>query len=98
MLGRSMGDKEFVKLSHFDRVRRGYLEKIPTNFVLIGVLIGLNFFQFSNAKTSLIMGILMFVPGLFLKYKMIERDDNELNKHSRKIEHEYQERLKTMER
>jgi hypothetical protein len=60
MIGNSMSDEEFIRLSHFDRIRRGYFDKIPLNFTLIGVTIAMNVFAFSNTNTALICGIAMF--------------------------------------
>ena len=56
MLGHSMGDEEFVKLSHFDRIRRGYFDKIPMNFGFMGFLLALNIFHVSE-KSALIVGV-----------------------------------------
>lgn len=95
MLGHSMGDEEFVKLSHFDRIRRGYFDKIPMNFGFMGFLLALNIFHVSE-KSALIVGVFALFIGYLLKEKIIEQDDTELKKHSQEIEREYKERLKLM--
>ena len=79
MFGHSMGDEEFVKLSHFDRIRRGYFDKIPMNFGFVGFLIALNIFHLSE-KIALISGVFVFFMGYLLKEKMIDQDNAELKK------------------
>lgn len=92
MFGHSMKDEDFIKLSHFDRVRRGYFDKIPLNFMLIGITLGVNVFCLGNENMSLLMGVAMFLLGFLLKEKFIEKDDTELKKYAKVIEREYQER------
>ena len=82
MIGNSMPDEEFIKLSHFDRVRRSYFDKIPLNFMLIGVTMGINVFSF-------IIGMVMLVT--LLKEKFRDKDDMELKQHGRQIEFQKRE-------
>ena len=90
-----MKDEDFVKLSHFDRFRRGYFDKIPMNFSLIGFLLALNIFHASE-KSAFIGGVIALFMGYLLKEKLIEKDDTEIEKYSQEIEREYKERLKLM--
>lgn len=92
MIGNSMSDEEFIKLSHFDRIRRGYFDKIPLNFMLIGVTIAINVFAFSNTNIALICGIAMFGLGTYLKEKFTEKDDIELKQNAKSIEDEFRKR------
>jgi hypothetical protein len=92
MTGNSMSDLEFIKLSHFDRIRRGYFDKIPLNFCLIGITISFNVFSFDNSNIAIICGIAMFCLGHYLKEKFIEKDDLELEQKSREIEEEFRKR------
>lgn len=92
MIGNSMSDEEFIKLSHFDRIRRGYFDKIPLNFMLIGVTIAMNVFAFSNSNIALICGIAMFSLGTYLKEKFTEKDDLELKQNAKSIEDEFRKR------
>lgn len=92
MTGNSMSDEEFIKLSHFDRIRRGYFDKIPLNFMLIGVTIAINVFSFGNSNIALICGIAMFGLGTYLKEKFVEKDDIELKQKAREIEEEFRKR------
>ena len=87
-----MSDEEFIKLSHFDRIRRGYFDKIPLNFMLIGVTIAMNVFAFSNSNIVLICGIAMFSLGTYLKEKFTEKDNIELKQNARAIEEEFRKR------
>lgn len=96
MFGHSMGDEEFVKLSHFDRIRRGYFEKIPMNFGFMGFLLALNIFHVSE-KIAFVSGVFALFIGYLTKEKMIDQDDAELKKYSQEIEREHKERLNLME-
>jgi hypothetical protein len=92
MNGNSMSDEEFIKLSHFDRIRRGYFDKIPLNFMLIGVTIVVNVFASGYSYAALFFGIAMFSLGTYLKDAFIEKDDIELKQKSREIEEEFRKR------
>lgn len=95
MFGYSMEYKEFVKLSHFDRLRRGYIDQIPMNFGFIGFLLSINIFHLSS-KFAMITGVILFFIGHLLKENMSHQDNAELKKHSREVEREYKERIKLM--
>ena len=90
-----MNDNDFVKLSHFDRIRRGYFDKIPMNFCFIGLLFALNLF-YASTNVIFVLGACLFVIGFFFKEKLIEQDNAEIQKYSHEIENEHQKYLKQM--
>lgn len=94
MIGSSLPDAEFIKLSHFDRVRRGYFDKVPLNFMLIGSTMAVNVFLIENQNICFMVGIAMLILGLLFKEKCIDKDDAELKQNAKQIELEFQKREK----
>lgn len=92
MNGNSMSDEEFIKLSHFDRIRRGYFDKIPLNFMIVGVTLVVNVFAPDNNDIATICGMALFCLGLYLKGAFLEKDDRELKQKSKEIEEEFRKR------
>ena len=89
----SVTDDEFIKLSHFDRVRCGYFDKIPFNFALIGLALSLNIFNITDQITFLIASMGMFWLGVLLKNELVGQDVIERKKYAKDINKEYQNRM-----
>ena len=93
MFGHSITDKEFIKLSHFDRVRRGHYEKIPNILMLLGFTASIHFFQAQiTDNIPFISAIVFYCLGFYLKEKFIEQDDKELAEIKKEIEFEFRKR------
>lgn len=95
MLGHSMPDKDYVKLSHFDRLRRGYFDKVPMNFAILGFICAINLLELQNLNMQFAALFGMFALGNYLKGRLLEEDDIELKKYSKEIEAAYKARLKS---
>lgn len=94
MQGHSMPDKDYVKLSHFDRLRRGYFDKVPMNFAILGFICAINLLELQSLNMQFVALFGMFTLGNYLKGRLLEEDDTELKKYSKEIESEYKVRLK----
>ncbi len=93
MSGHSMKDEDFIKLSHFDRVRRGHYDKIPNILILLGFSASIHIVHADlNSNTSLILAISMFGLGIYLKQWFVEKDDEELVGMQKEIEMEFRKR------
>jgi len=88
-----MKDEEFIKLSHFDRVRRGHFDKISNILMLLGFSTGIHIFRADpNGNTPFILAVAFLALGIYLKQRFIEKDDKELAGMKREIELEFSKR------
>jgi hypothetical protein len=93
MFGYSMKDEDFIKLSHFDRVRRGHYDKIPNILMLLGLSASIHILHANlTSNTPLILAIGMFGIGIYLKQWFVEKDDKELAGMKKEIEIEFRKR------
>ena len=93
MFGFSMNDEDFIKLSHFDRVRRGHYDKIPNILMLMGFTTGIHLFQSNFASNiPILLALSCLGLGMYIKRGFIEKDDKELVGIKREIEIEFQKR------
>jgi hypothetical protein len=84
MIGHSMTPEELKKLPHFDRLRRGYFDKIPTNLGLMGFTLCVHLFSVQNSTVAFTAFGVFFIAGLLIKEKFIENDDIELEEIAKK--------------
>lgn len=78
MISHSTTLEELRNLPHFDRLRRGYFDKIPTNLGLIGFTLSIHLFSVRNSSIAFGVGVACYLIGLFFHEKFIGRDDAEL--------------------
>lgn len=94
MSGPSMKKEDFIKLSHFDRVRRGHYNQIPSILMLLGFSGGIHILHLNpNTNVPIIFAIVCFGIGACLKYWFLEKDDKELAGMKNEIELDFRKRL-----
>ena len=93
MLGHSMKDEDFIRLSHFDRVRRGHYDKIPNILMLLGLSTSIHILHANlDNNTPIIIAIGLFAIGIYFKQWFVEKDDKELAGMKKEIEMEFRKR------
>lgn len=72
--------EEFKNLSHFDRVRIGYLQKLPFNVAISVYFLAVYDLGFDPSKLAVGVAVVVYFATNIIKQELLDKNNEELKK------------------